>query len=281
MKKLIKKLLTYFNFNIPAGFKGIVIPVLGSVGLQNIQTTEKWMPTLLQRINKHNTIGTLIDVGVNIGQTYIKFRNISKTAMYVGFEPNPVCFVYSRKLLEVNDDSRSVLVPTGLGDKTGLISFFASSQASSDGTMIENLRHNNANIIKQIVPIICFDSVSNDFDLPGNIIIKIDVEGAEKDVIKGMAQFIVERQPIIICEVLHADAEDKMAFNRERNFALLEVLRNVGYVIYKIQKDIVSTDFCGVSLVNGFSEGIWDPINSPMECDYIFAPAVLPLDFLK
>ena len=279
--KILKKLLDYFNFNIPGAIKGIIIPVLGGVGVQNIITTEKWMPSLLERINKNNPIGTLIDVGVNIGQTYIKFKNINKTGMYVGFEPNPVCFVYSKRLLEVNGDFRSVLIPTGLSDKTGLTSFFASSQASSDGTMIENLRHNNSNILKQIIPVVIFDDVSNDIELPGNIIIKIDVEGAEKDVVRGMSKFITERQPIIICEVLHADAADKMTFNRENNLALLAVLSKLDYSIYRIQKDVDGRDFSGVNPVNGFSEGIWDPINSPKECDYMFAPAKLSLEFLK
>jgi FkbM family methyltransferase len=239
------------------------------------------MPTLLTKINMTMPIVTLLDVGVNIGQTYIKFKQINQSAKYIGFEPNPVCYDYSKKLLELNNDQNSILVPVGLGEKSGLISFYASTQASSDGTMIEQLRINNANITKQIIPVFRFDDIYGDFDLSGNIVIKIDVEGAELNVIQGMHNFILEKQPIIICEVLHADAQEKQDFNKKRNDELVEILRKLDYVIYKIIKDFSVADFSGITVVTRFSEGIWDPINSPAECDYIFAPSKIVLDFLN
>ena len=73
MKNLIKKVL-YFKLPIKIGEKSFLIPIIKGVGINNLRLKNDWFIFLLNRINlpEHSYF---IDVGVNRGQTLLKFRS--------------------------------------------------------------------------------------------------------------------------------------------------------------------------------------------------------------
>jgi hypothetical protein len=82
--KLIKTaslaILKYVNFVIPKYFSkyGFNVPVMAGVGIYNIRITEKWMGNILKNLNDRKPISCFIDIGVNIGQTYMKLKNVNE-----------------------------------------------------------------------------------------------------------------------------------------------------------------------------------------------------------
>jgi hypothetical protein len=67
-------------------------------------------------------------------------------------------------------------------------------------------------------------------------IIKIDVEGAELEVVKGLADTLMRYRPAIVCEVLptYSGADGRRAFRQPRIEALLGILRSLDYDVFRL-----------------------------------------------
>lgn len=89
------------------------------------------MAPLLKRLYRPETL--LIDVGVNIGQTLVKYASIAGTACrYIGFEPNMKAASYVDEIIIRNGMQNAMIVPVGLGSDTRLTTLFMASAGSTD-----------------------------------------------------------------------------------------------------------------------------------------------------
>jgi FkbM family methyltransferase len=178
-----------------------------------------------------------------------------------------------RKLLSVNNDLRSQIVPVALNCENTLLTFYTESDDSSDATTVNGLRVRNNAIDEHLVPSYQFDHIYKKLNIDGNTIVKIDVEGGELEVVLGMQEFLTKHRPIILCKVLHADHKEKINFIHERNARLSEVLDRLEYKKLTRVKSADFGEFDCLRHAEVFSEGIWNPLISPRYCDYIFVHA--------
>jgi methyltransferase FkbM-like protein len=102
-------------------------------------------------------------------------------------------------------------------------------------------------------------------------VVKIDVKGAELDVLKGMRRTLADQRPFVTCEVLHADNEDVRPLCSERNRRILALLDDAGFMAHRLRKDADMKAVVGLEPVEAFPESTyrWD---SPAVCDYLFVP---------
>lgn len=97
-------------------------------------------------------------------------------------------------------------------------------------------------------------------------LVKIDVEGAELEVLISMKHMLKDCKPWILAEILppySADNEERIS----RNNHIEKILLECGYAIYRVEKTIES-HCSGLCRLNGF--GIYDRVELS---DYIFVPA--------
>lgn len=227
-------IISRFNFNYTINYnsKKVVVPVLGGLGLSNIKLKKEWMFNLLERIEfKEDEV--FIDVGVNIGQTLIAFKSIHKTP-YFGFEPNPNCLFYIRNLVERNNYNNVRVFPVGLSSETTFVKFFSESVVDSSATIVEGFRGDfYKNKAANYIPVFKFDAISEIKDIKIKLV-KIDVEGAELEVIKGMVETLASKKPLLQCEILdyHEDSTGKITQHRANEF--LEIMKSIGYQGYKV-----------------------------------------------
>ena len=216
--------------------------------------------------------GAFLDVGVNVGMTLLDFLTAEhSSARYIGFEPNPKCVSYLRDVIRRNELHDCTLVPAGLADRDALLKLYLApgQDADSAASIIQSLRPTGT-FETMWVPCFRFDALRESLGVEQIALIKIDVEGAELEVLRGMANSIQETNPYILCEVLHADAHADEAAHRSRNGALRDLLHAMGYAIWNIEKSPGGA-VVRLERIEAFPFKRWTRQNSE-ECDYLFVP---------
>ena len=232
------KILKYFNFysSIILNNKKFKIPVLQKIGFNNLFMSEPWMIDLLNSIVKIDRKG-FVDIGVNVGQTLLKLKSVDETINYIGFEPNPSCVNYTKQLIELNQFPSCKLVPVGISNenKLGVLNFYSISGTDASASVIPDFRK-NANIVsKEYVPLFDFEQIKESVDCKNFSILKIDVEGAEYEVLSSFYKAIEVNKPIILIEIL--PVYNNRNVNRlERQVKIQELLTKLNYSIFRVMK---------------------------------------------
>lgn len=260
------RLLPLLNLKttIAVNNRKVIIPIIAKEGLNNIRLSESWMTEVLKRLQPVFN-GHFVDVGVNIGQTLIKAFTIFNDVKYIGFEPNPSCLNYSKNLIEINGFSNCSLIPIGIGEKTEIakLLFFSDDKLDPSATIIQGFRDEGTVVKKEFIPVFKGSTLSNILPTDLGSILKIDVEGAELEVIEGFNSWINATRPIILTELLPVYSVEN-TFRLERQKLLNSHLKNVNYVITRIVKN---NNQVTLLKLNEFD------INDKIEnSDYIFIP---------
>lgn len=196
------RLFDRVNRSIEAEINGRPITVPISAGLM-VELTEPWMFALLQRLMAIAP-GTFIDVGVNLGQTLIKVKAIDPARRYIGFEPNPACVHYVEELVAANRWGDCCVVPGGLGLESGIVTLelYHGRSGDSAASIVDGFRPGQTVTFRKTVAILSANDLPESlFEQPIGLI-KIDVEGAESDVIDTLASVIARDRPLISMEIL-------------------------------------------------------------------------------
>ncbi len=268
--RLLRKLnvlrLINFNTTIELKNKKIIVPVSGGIGFDNMNMSELWMLEVLGLLGLPDE-KVFIDVGVNTGQTLIKFKTIYPDIEYIGFEPNPSCVKYTEQLSQENGWKNISIVPAGIAEDAGLavLEHYSDSETDSSASIVSNYRGNSEIYKREIVTILNVENVKNTWKDKKISAIKIDVEGAELGVIKSFQPILKQDRPYLLIEILPVYNTE----NRERLESQLEIekiLEVLDYKIYRIHRNI-DNQLDHLELIE--SIGIHDRLDW---CDYVFSP---------
>lgn len=233
------KLLKLFNlqFNINVNNIPFKVPIVKGIGLDNIYGTEPWMIQLLTKIFSFKNEGAYYDVGVNVGQTLIKLKSVNPNIEYIGFEPNPICVFYSKELIKINNFKSTSIFPVGISNEDAIysLSLYSNDDTDSAASMIENFRDNNRVVKKEYIPCFKIDEISAKYKLPKICVLKIDVEGAEKEVLQSFEQLIKRDKPLIQIEILPVYNEKNIDRLTRQN-AIETLMKNLDYSICRVLK---------------------------------------------
>jgi FkbM family methyltransferase len=205
---------------------------------------ERWLDPIFSVIQSHKE-GAFLDVGVNRGQTLAKFLTISPDRTYIGFEPQASCVSFLQDFFRINEKPYCRVVPVGLSDSNGVKQLFFRTGQSGDGTASIAEGHRPASFYTHslIIPVFKGDDILPKLGISNISAIKIDVEGAELDVIKGLRDTICAKRPFLVFEVLNnflvATGEnlspELIAHRNRRAFEISETLDELSYNIYNIR----------------------------------------------
>ena len=161
---------------------------------------------ILKKILKEGD--TFIDVGANIGYlSAIAASCVGKSGQVHSFEPVPNYFSKLKTMADNNKNFNIFVNNFALGDKEKQMEIDCSNDGNIGwNTMVPNLMKKN--IIKEsiVVPVIMLDNYINDKIIKKEKIslIKIDAEGFEFPILKGLGSFLKEYHPTILCEIVPA-----------------------------------------------------------------------------
>lgn len=208
--------------------------------------------------------GDILDVGGNIGLSTIGFRSLGfkKNKIYI-FEPNKRNCQQKLSLLKKNDKKIS-LMNFGLSSNNKTIKLYTPVYkkkifhflSSSNKNYIKNKlkyhytrQHKNFNFLSQKIKLKKFDSLSMNIRPK---FIKIDVEGHDHEVLKGMIKSIKKNLPVLLIE-----------YNKENFFKVFKILGQLYNVceydinknkLYKLKKSKINILLSG-KLKNNFYLG--------------------------
>lgn len=187
--------------------------------------------------------GAFIDVGVNTGQTLIKILSLDMHRQYLGFEPQLDCCFYVDQFIRQNNLDTHTLLPIGLSNQTGVIPLLKrKSDSDATASTIEGFRPDEFYTTRQSICVSKGDDIIPTVGLQQISTIKIDVEGAELEVIEGLQQTLRKNRPFVFFEVLNhflavtgqRIAPEIIEFRESRNRRLETILRDIGYGIFNI-----------------------------------------------
>jgi FkbM family methyltransferase len=182
--------------------------------------------------------GTFVDVGVNLGQTLTRLRAVDRSTAYIGFEPNPFCIQYSRNLVRLNAFADSPIVPCGLGALDGVVDLVMNNDSLTDpgASMVQGFRPTEKVYHRLPVPVIRFATAERDMRIGKLGVVKIDVEGSEREVLLSMEHKLATDRPAIFLEILPSGREDSVdriarqedieALFKRLNYRLNRILEN-------------------------------------------------------
>lgn len=143
------------------------------------------------------------DVGANVGfYTVIAARAVGAVGRVVAFEPLPANVAALRHNLALNDLTNVTVLACAAAAESGELTLTPGDEPTwarvggapgAPGALT--------------VPAFALDDAAAREALPDPDVVKIDVEGAECDVIAGMRRTIARRQPVILCEMHGRNAE--------------------------------------------------------------------------
>ena len=141
----------------------------------------------------------VVDVGANRGSFALyASRRVGENGRVICFEPNPGCVTILKKAIEVNSIRNIEVFNLGLSDSSGILTLtipkinsgeatFGASRYSKDETYSVDVEVTQGDsIISAVVP----------------SLIKIDVEGFEPRVLRGLATTIAKSRALIITEMV-------------------------------------------------------------------------------
>jgi FkbM family methyltransferase len=254
------------TFSVDINNERLRIPIIQGVGFGNVFISEKWMINLLSEITKIKD-GAYFDVGVNIGQSLLKLRSVDLKKEYIGFEPNPVCINYTTQLIRENNFMNTTLIPVGISD-TNLIfklSLYSDDDSDPSASIVDNFRKSETVKSTRYVP--CFNilNIRKSIDLPMIGILKIDIEGAELEVISEFESLIEIHQPFIQVEILPVyDVSNQERLSRQ--LLIESIVNRINYCFFRIH-------YSEIGIFIGLQEISTIGIHANLKwCDYLIIP---------
>ncbi len=140
----------------------------------------------------------VLDVGANVG-TDTRSALAAGASLVVAIEPEPLTLECLRRNLEAEiRDKRVIVVPKGAWNKDDVLTLHV-DQADAGGSSF--MWQKNGPSIQ--VPLTTIDRIVAELNLPKVSIIKMDIEGAEKNALLGAAETIRKYHPRLALVLEH------------------------------------------------------------------------------
>jgi FkbM family methyltransferase len=170
----------------------------------------------------------VFDIGANTGQFAAQFHRLLPEATLYSFEPLEDC--YNELLERMGHVSEFHAFNFALGDKNGEAQIFRNDFTPSSSLLSMEKIHKEAfpftkNVTTQTIKIRRLDDILGELDIVDDILVKIDVQGAEDKVILGGEKLIYRASVLILETSFQPLYEGQLLFD-----GIYDLLRKKGFV---------------------------------------------------
>ena len=172
-----------------------------------------------------------IDIGTNIGDTTVPMALAAgKTGITLGFDPNPLVY----KILEANvalnpDKTNIVPYPFAITKEAGEFNYASSEASFGNGGIANEVVANQGSfqLPQKVKGIVLEELLEREYAelLPRLSFIKIDVEGADREVIESIGALVKKYRPALAAECFTKSTPAERA-------ELYDTVADLGYKLY-------------------------------------------------
>ena len=203
-----------------------------------------------------------------MGQTLIKVISLDPAREYIGFEPQVDCCFYIDRFIADNHLANVSVLPMALSDSNGMLqlNFNSDYDAMASASPVDTSQ-------SSWVPGRIGDEVLNEMGVSNIAVIKIDVEGTELEVLRGLEDTMKKWSPLLVFKVLANFTGEERTMrpsearetNSRRASEIAQLLADRGYKLYQIDRKGLEIAIQAFDL---------DDPNKYMGRDYIARPAL-------
>ena len=173
----------------------------------------------------------VVEIGANVGMFSLFFARAferlgkSNSRVFV-FEPSRKAYLRLLQNLKLNSVRNVHAFNCAVGAETGFADFFEPEGHLTNGSLLADFASRFSSSV-QVTRTLVLDAelLNHLFSREDRLLIKIDVEGAEGQVLAGLSRMIIDRQPDIILEVLpmYQDALNTLEFLKVAGYQFFNV----------------------------------------------------------
>jgi len=153
--------------------------------------------------------GVFIDIGANLGKyTLLMAKRLKNKGSVVSIEPEAHTIEILKKNVEINNLRNVFVVGKACSSKNGKSTLYLEGTKYSGG--LHSLKKYGHHVNKTIIETETLDSIISRLKVKMVGLIKIDVEGSEKEVLIGAKKILKKYHPKIICESLDEESEKEI-----------------------------------------------------------------------
>lgn len=208
---------------------------------------EKYETKILSYFAETKT-GSIIDIGANLGYYAIILGKLLRSSdILIAFEANPQIIEMLNRNIAINDLQEDIKVfNCALSDiNDQKLKLYIPLKAGSSAASLNKLHPDDTNNSIEITTQ-RLDDVTQVRNLESICLIKIDVEGAELNVIKGALETIRENKPVLFVELLRKWSK---IFGYHPN-DVLRILQELGYKAFEVKSDLASIESIDESTIS-------------------------------
>ena len=192
----------------------------------------------------------LVDVGANIGYFTLLMAKLSgPSGKIFSFEPEDKNFEILEKNVKINNYQNIVLEKKGVSDHNGVNKFFLSSKNTGMHSL-QKIRDDSKEVK---IDVIKLDDYFSALDLVKKIsLIKIDVEGAEFQVLNGMQTILKNENLKLLIEFIPehlkkhgTNPSDVLKILEDNDFKIYQINENTKQLELKKLEDIMNNSEIG------------------------------------
>jgi len=165
-------------------------------------TYEKELVTcLLPRLSDYDAV---LDIGANVGlHTMFFARHISEDGRVIAFEPSPRAFERLLQHVRLNELRNVDAFNCALADHAGVATLYEPEGHLTNGSFSEYFAESFSEAVRP-TRVLCVTGTQIRELLRDRkrILVKIDAEGAEASILRGLRDWLIEARPDLVVEVL-------------------------------------------------------------------------------
>lgn len=190
----------------------------------------------------------ILDIGANLGNHTVFFSQNTKAERIISFEPFGPNFERLKRNVELNNiDNKVCAVKLGVGDRIG---FSEVSSFSSDNYGATSLGEVSGTKTEDSLEITTVDTYLRENDIIKCDFVKIDTEGFEISVLKGMVDTIRAYHPTLWIEVSYETVGEILSVLYREQYKLVDVFASNLLFVY--EGDSKSTEITTEKLLEDY-----------------------------